>query len=161
MQRYIRSIAVTNTMGQKQIRGGQGLLLLIGYSPLLREVRSQTQAGTLRQKPLPLAHPKLMLSKLSYTVLTTSPGNSVTDLHSGLGIPTSINNQEHSPQVYPQACLIRASFQLWLPSQMALPCVKSTIYHFLWGGFRTWKMEELSSAHVPFHPPWTPSQPPF
>lgn len=44
-------------------------------------------------------------SFLSYTVQDSLPGNDAT--HNGLGLPTSINNQDGSLQTCPQANLVR------------------------------------------------------
>lgn len=84
-----------------------------------------------------LAHSQAY-SQLSYTV--QDPGNGAA--HSCLGSPTSINNQDKSPQTQPQASVIWEVPQMGLPSQM-------TLGYVTWTFKMTWSTREPQLSNLP------------
>ena len=76
----------SNKQDQKQFKGGKGLLYLTlpGHSPLLRKVRTETQAEA--------GEKHCLTGSFSASFLQQVPRDS--DAHSGLGPPTSIINQK-------------------------------------------------------------------
>lgn len=61
---------------------------------------------------------------LSYTAQDPLPRNGATQ--SGLGLPTSISDHDHIPQICPQASFVWLIPQFSLCSQMILSCGKVT-----------------------------------